>query len=1006
MISYLQTSKKEHLFLMFIILLLVSFGQSNAQDTDWFKDVTVQVGLENAKDSYMQSVDLNGDNYPELLLGTGKWSPNVSNTFTLYKNVPDPENPGSRKFVDYTEESGINVNRDPNKSYREFDIAVFGDVDNDGDYDLVTSFYYHRLENFQKGHNDRPEVYLNDGTGHFTLKENSGLNNAQYFHNLDPGMIDGVAISFIDFDYDGNLDIYLGTKFVDYKYSVMFPDVLMKGNGDGTFFKVETSGVDKYPEPLYGVNVTDWNNDGWQDVITSPYCRTGGKLHRNNKDGTFSNVAKSIGYSSQHLGGDNGQALCQWEAPAADFDNDGDMDFLQLLVHGGMNSNEGHTVIAVNQGAPDYLLEWELGRIQRDESSNTHLGDYAGLWSDWDNDGLLDIVICEGYYTPATRRVYMCKQDETNHFFDVSAELGMADMPDASGVESLDFDLDGDNDLIIFHNGTIKFWRNDIGNKSNWISVKLDAPEACNQAAFGARITVCSDGVNQIREIQAGLGHFGGQQPFIRNIGIGDHNRVDSIIVRWPMQGIPETVVYNPPINMIIEINENGMIDELVEYGEENRALIAFNTAYTKFDSTDVGAVEEKDFIIKNIGNLDLIINEFGFMENESNLFWLIDSETSTTVTDDNFEALTIAPNASKAYKIMFAPLVRSLNKEQLFISSNASNVSDGEMRYYDIVGIGFGPAPMIKVFPTELVFENVNPSETKSITVTNWGEYDFEITGIDFEEDPYGVFSHESESSTYTVAAGESVEIDVTFTPVFRTGFFGDMIIKSTAYNEQETKITLAGTGDVPTAEIRVSRSIFSFSSVELGESKIKDAYIRNNGDKMLSLTELRYDDDEGVFTFPDITFPFEVAVDTERDFTAVFTPKDDHSSYSTNITFVSNSLKDSLRTIKFTGKGKPSTSVSDFGMGEERLTLSVSPNPIVNSGTINMTLGGNSVQSIEIYTIDASGRKIEGLSNMSYVPGDYKLNINNAKYANGMYFIVARAGKHNVRIPMVISK
>jgi hypothetical protein len=96
---------------------------------------------------------------------------------------------------------------------------------------------------------------------------------------------------------------------------------------------------------MYGVNVTDWNNDGWQDIITSPYCRSSGSLFENMKEGYFRDASFTAKYSAQRMGGDHGQALCQWEANPADFDNDGDMDLLQVSVHGGYDEGEGRTHI-------------------------------------------------------------------------------------------------------------------------------------------------------------------------------------------------------------------------------------------------------------------------------------------------------------------------------------------------------------------------------------------------------------------------------------------------------------------------------------------------------------------------------------------------------------------------------------------------------------------------------------------------------------------------------------
>ena len=112
-------------------LIFSTINMVQAQDESWFTDVTEEIGLGDFVGSKIQCVDVNGDDYPDLLLGTGGLTKGNSNTFTLYLNKPnpDPDSPHERIFVDYTEESGINVNRDPDKDYREYDVAVLAVIE-------------------------------------------------------------------------------------------------------------------------------------------------------------------------------------------------------------------------------------------------------------------------------------------------------------------------------------------------------------------------------------------------------------------------------------------------------------------------------------------------------------------------------------------------------------------------------------------------------------------------------------------------------------------------------------------------------------------------------------------------------------------------------------------------------------------------------------------------------------------------------------------------------------
>lgn len=544
-------------------VLVGSPSELSAQDASWFNDVSSAVGLDSVPAWRLYVTDVNGDQYPDLVIINGIYK---RGQLSLWVNLPDPENSDERIFVDMTEESGINDNPDGSiTDGRVADVGALADVDNDGDVDLVTARFYYNPNDY-KLTEDKAAVMLNDGSGHFTHVTNNGLD--------DVLILNATGLGFLDYDLDGILDLYVGTFSIDHQFSLYQNDMLFRGNGDGTFSDVtKPSGIERVSQPLYGMNVADWNNDGWPDVITAPYCRTGGSLWMNNGDGTFTDVAGTTGYNAQALGGDNGQRLCQWEGMPADFDNDGDIDVLQVMVHGGYNVNEGRTVIAVNQGAEGgYAMPWELDRIRRAAPSTSHIGDMSGSWIDLDNDGRLDLVINQSQYPQANaagvERSYFMWQNEEQKFDDITADLGLADQLLAPGAsEVIDYDLDGDDDLFIVVNtnrnqkNTLRLIENNIGSSRSWVRVALDPPSGVNGDAIGARIMVTADGVTQTQEITAGNGHFGGQQPLIRNFGLGDAEKIEKIEVRWPGIGVQNSIVEEPPLNTLITLGGTSSVE-------------------------------------------------------------------------------------------------------------------------------------------------------------------------------------------------------------------------------------------------------------------------------------------------------------------------------------------------------------------------------------------------------------------------------------------------------------
>ena len=540
-----------------------------AQDSTWFRDITTQAGLDSIMNYFIYVADVDNDDYPDLVLQAGVQEPNQIRLFMNRAGT----SAGERAFVETTGESGINGEG------RIADLAALADLDNDGDADLVTATYYYDKKGDCTPNPDnggRCEVLLNDGLGHFTLKAGNGL------HDLGP--IPGSSLSFLDFDRDGIIDLFIGTHYQsNFCDGIGASKYLMKGRGDGTFSDAsEQSGISSYIEALFGSNAGDWNNDCHQDILTAVYAGTGtGNLWKNNGDGTFIDVAEETGYNPHFVPGDNGQPMVPWAAEPYDFDNDGDMDLLFMMVHGGNAATEGRSTFFINQGsAGGYALVPDINRIERAVPRSSHHGDNQGRFLDFDNNGLADLVLTECVYQPATDRLYFLMQDTSHSFRDITAGLGFITGTAASSIggnirnphaaEPIDFDLDGDDDLVVGKYPTDRRFlllRNDIGSGNNHVAVKLVAPPGVNGSAIGARVTVVAGDLTQMRDIYAGQGNFAAQQPFILNFGLGNRT-IDRIEVRWPDATCSRTVVENPPLNQLLRIGRDGIISSGVE-GDE-----------------------------------------------------------------------------------------------------------------------------------------------------------------------------------------------------------------------------------------------------------------------------------------------------------------------------------------------------------------------------------------------------------------------------------------------------
>jgi hypothetical protein len=275
-------------------------------------------------------------------------------------------------------------------------------------------------------------------------------------------MSGGVAL--IDYDRDGWPDIYFtNAQSVDMALrGTKARSALYHNNRDGTFTDVTDKAGVGYPCWAMGATVGDYNNDGWPDLLVT--CFGGVVLYRNNGDGTFTDVTKSAG-----LSGDT-----EWATGAAfgDYDGDGWDDlFVSHYVDFHLNdmaafgSSDSCKYLGIDvqcgprglKGSPDNLYHNNRDGTFTDVSQKSGVGDpehrygLTAIWSDFDNDGKLDLLV-----TNDGQPNYLYRGNGAGKFVDVGFSSGVALDADGAaqanmGVALGDFLHTGRLSLLISH---------------------------------------------------------------------------------------------------------------------------------------------------------------------------------------------------------------------------------------------------------------------------------------------------------------------------------------------------------------------------------------------------------------------------------------------------------------------------------------------------------------------------------------------------------------------------
>ena len=496
-----------------------------------FKNITESAGI-NSEINWSTGVaiaDVNNDGLVDIYVSTVSDYKNLRGHNRLYVNN------GDLTFTEISKEIGLD--------FVGFGTqASFFDYDNDGDLDVyLLNHSIHTPRNYGRANKryekdlksgDRLyENLLNEGNFKFVeVTKKSGIYSSSLGY--------GLAISTIDINQDGYIDIYVGNDFHENDYLYM-------NNGDKTFSEVSKEKLSHTSRFTMGVDISDINGDLIQDIFTldmMPYqsdifMKSGGE-----DSDKVSQIKKDYGYNEQlarnhmQLGTNEGTfkevALItntyatdwSWSVLIEDFDNDTDND------------------IFISNGIYKRPNDLDFINFQSNILYENYREDENKLEKD-----LIDQM-------PMLKIPNILFSQKSNYDFEMLGEsIGI---PPSYSNGSAVSDLDNDGDLDIVSNN-INDKAQILENRSEKFKksfIQFNIKNNNGSPSLGTQIIAYTGNKKMMKEITGSRGYASSSSSRV-HFGLSNYNKVDSIEIKW-INGITNKY-YDLDVNQIHEISPN-----------------------------------------------------------------------------------------------------------------------------------------------------------------------------------------------------------------------------------------------------------------------------------------------------------------------------------------------------------------------------------------------------------------------------------------------------------------
>jgi len=500
-----------------------------------FKEILKGEDIEGREGDWKTGItmaDVNGDGWLDIYLSYSGNAPEEGFDKPVIRDYTPRSN---QLFINNgSEEGGIPTFTERAKEYGLDAVGTFStqayflDYDLDGDLDMFllnhANKFYSALVNVKKLRTLRHpyfgnKLYRNEGQKFVEITEKTGIHGS--------GLNFGLSAAISDLNKDGWPDIYVTNDYVEQDFTYL-------NNGDGSFREISHTAFGHLSKSAMGSDIADINNDALPDIFVA-------------------DMLPEDNYRQKMLKGPD------------------KYNKFSVAVDSGYHHQYMRNTLQLNRGiGPDSLLRFsEIGQFSG--ISNTDWS-WAPLFADYNNDGLKDLFITNGYlrdytnldflnYTahttisnakacnnpldllPLIRKMpstkitnYAFKNVGGSQFENTTEDWGLNKKTISNAAAYADLDNDGDLDLVVNNlNEPVLVYKNNQEKlvENNYIKIRLKG-EGCNTYGLGSKIHMTiAEGKELYHEAYYGRGYQSSVEPVL-TIGIGEEDSVKGIEVIWP----------------------------------------------------------------------------------------------------------------------------------------------------------------------------------------------------------------------------------------------------------------------------------------------------------------------------------------------------------------------------------------------------------------------------------------------------------------------------------------